>query len=74
MTTIIQVLIAWCAAFLAWAALSFFIALPTHWLWNWLMPSIFGLPQIGVAQAFGLLLLSGFLVGHKTIEVSMTHS
>ena len=30
-------------------------------LWNWLMPSIFGLPFITIYQAFGLLLLSKIL-------------
>ena len=36
-------------------------------LWNWLMPSIFGLRAITFAQAFGLLLLSKILLGgfHK---------
>ena len=32
-------------------------------LWNWLMPSIFGLPHIGFAQALGLLALSWILFG-----------
>jgi hypothetical protein len=32
-------------------------------LWNWLMPSLFNLPQIGLAQTFGLLLLSRILFG-----------
>lgn len=27
-------------------------------LWNWLMPAIFGLPQINYYQALGLLILS----------------
>jgi hypothetical protein len=35
--------------------------LPTMWLWNWLMPYIFGLPTINVWQSFGLLLLTGLL-------------
>lgn len=30
----------------------------TMWLWNWLMPTIFKLPEIGFWQAIGLLLLS----------------
>lgn len=37
------------------------LAFPVMWLWNWLMPTIFGLMEIGVNQALGLLLLSGFL-------------
>jgi hypothetical protein len=30
----------------------------TMWLWNWLMPTIFKLPEIGFWQAIGLLLLA----------------
>src|SRR5512141_2930694 len=33
------------------------------WLWNWLLPSLFGLPQIGFWQAVGLLALSRILLG-----------
>lgn len=37
-------------------------------LWNWLMPAIFGLPQITFWQALGLLVLSKIIFsgfGHK---------
>lgn len=34
---------------------------PVMWLWNWLMPGIFGLPEISFWQAWGLLTLCGFL-------------
>jgi hypothetical protein len=37
------------------------MALPTMWLWNWLMPVIFGLIKIGFWQALGLNLLAGIL-------------
>ena len=33
------------------------------WLWNWLMPDIFGLRQITYWQAFGLLLLARLFFG-----------
>ena len=32
-------------------------------LWNWLMPSLFGLSSINFLQAFGLLVLSRLLFG-----------
>jgi hypothetical protein len=32
------------------------------WLWNWLMPAVFGLRAIGFWQAFGLLILSKILL------------
>jgi hypothetical protein len=31
---------------------------PAMWLWNWLMPSIFGLKEISFWQAIGLQLLA----------------
>ncbi len=33
------------------------------YLWNWLMPEIFGLGRIAFWQAFGLILLARLLVG-----------
>jgi hypothetical protein len=30
----------------------------TMWLWNWLMPTIFKLPEIGFWQAIGLIVLA----------------
>lgn len=36
-------------------------SLPVFWLWNWLMPEIFGLKEITWLQALGLSLLSAFL-------------
>ena len=35
--------------------------IPLYYLWNWLMPEIFGLKAITFWQAFGLSLLSGIL-------------
>jgi hypothetical protein len=37
-------------------------ALPTMLLWNWLVPSIFHLREIGFLEALGMLILSGLLV------------
>ena len=37
------------------------LSLPVWLLWNWLMPAIFGLTQIKLTQALGLLLLSNLL-------------
>ena len=37
------------------------MSLPTMWLWNWLMPVIFGLVKINFWQALGLNLLTGIL-------------
>ena len=35
------------------------VAFPVMWLWNWVIPDIFGLPTITFWQAFGLNLLCG---------------
>ena len=35
----------------------------TQALWNWLMPDLFRLPTIGLAQTLGLLMLSRILFG-----------
>jgi hypothetical protein len=36
-------------------------AVPVYYLWNWLMPEIFGLKSINFWQAWGLLFLCSFL-------------
>lgn len=38
------------------------VALPIQLLWNWLMPVIFGLPEITFWQSLGLVLLSNLLL------------
>jgi hypothetical protein len=37
------------------------VAIPVMLLWDWLMPKIFGLPEITLLQALGLMVLSGIL-------------
>lgn len=34
---------------------------PTLWLWNWLMPPLFGLTKITFWQALGINILAGML-------------
>ena len=41
----------------------------TMWLWNALMPDIFGLPVITYWQAFGLEILGHILLG-RTVTIS----
>ena len=41
--------------------LALLMALPLMWLWNGLMPEIFGLTTIGFEQALGLSVLSSIL-------------
>lgn len=54
------------STFLIWIAIalifSFILGLPIMLLWDWLMPTIFGLPEITWVQAVGLSLLSSLLI------------
>jgi len=43
------------------------LALPTMWLWNWLMPTLFNLPSVTFWQALGLNALSTILL--KPIQI-----
>ena len=48
----------------AFAALfALILGIVVQWLWNWLMPDIFGLKQISYWEAFGLLFLARLLFG-----------
>jgi hypothetical protein len=55
------------AAIAVLVGLSLIMALPTMWLWDWLMPHLFGLKEITLFQAWGLLFLCGLLFkSHNT--------
>lgn len=43
------------------AGISLLMSFPIMWLWNWLMPVIFGLVKITFWQSFGINLLCGIL-------------
>lgn len=44
---------------------------PAKWLWNWLMPSIFGLKEITFWQAIGLQILAYIILpGSKSYSKS----
>ena len=58
-TSIISTIIIFLAALVLMALV---FAFPIMWLWNWLMPVIFGLPNITIWQAVGLYFLSGLLI------------
>ncbi len=44
-------------------------AAPLMWLWNALIPAIFGLGKITFWQAFGLELLIGILFNPKSVKI-----
>ncbi len=43
------------------AAMALILGFAVMWLWNWLMPDIFGLTKITFWQAWGLVVLSHIL-------------
>ena len=47
-------------------AVSLLCAVPVMLLWDWLMPTIFGLKEITLFQAWGLSALSGLLFKSNT--------
>lgn len=55
------ILVAAVSAVLFALALSVVLGLPVMLLWNWTLPSLFGVPVIGFWQAVGVNLLCSFL-------------
>lgn len=47
---------------------SILIAFPIKWLWNGVMPDIFGLPEITFWKAYGMYLLFHLLLRGVTIN------
>jgi hypothetical protein len=54
------------AAILMIVLVALILGFPLMWLWNWLMPSIFSLPEITFWQALGLNALSTILFKQNT--------
>lgn len=50
-----------------WAEMALLAGFPTKWLWNWLMPALFGLKTITFWQAWGLLWLSSMLFKSSSV-------
>ena len=44
-------------------AFALVFGLLVKWLWNWIMPAVFGLGQITYWQAFGIVVLAKLLFG-----------
>ena len=60
-TLLFALLLAAAVAFLA----SVLIAYPVKWLWNWLLPEIFGLKEISALQAWGLVFLLNLMIPNR---------
>lgn len=55
---------------LACFVFSVLMAFPTKWLWNWLMPALFGLGKISVWKAWGLSFLCSILFKGNSTDKS----
>jgi|TARA_R110000744_G_scaffold197556_1_gene316824 hypothetical protein len=62
LTTLLSVIIS--------VTLGLLIAFPVMWLWNYVIPDIFGLPTIVFWQAFALYILSNILA--KGVSTTVT--
>lgn len=47
---------------------SLLLAFPTMWLWNWLMPAIFGLKTLTFWESLGMTFLCSMLFGKVNIK------
>ena len=55
------------AAILIAGVLSVIMAFPVKWLWNWLLPEIFGLKEISALQAWGLVFLLSLMIPNRNL-------
>ena len=51
-------------------AFGLLLSLPVMWLWNWLLPDLFGFKTLTWLQAWGLLVLCGFLFKSSSASTS----
>jgi len=55
-------------AFAVYASVSVVLSIPVMLLWNWLVPTIFGLTSITLVQAWGISFLCGLLFNRDACE------
>lgn len=60
------------ASLFAAIIVSFILAFPIKWVWNWIMP-IFELPMISVLQAWGITLLVRLIFPSITSKPNNKH-
>lgn len=57
-----------CGSLVVIIVFSLLIAFPIKWLWNGVMPDVFGLPEITFWKAYGMYLLFHLLLRGITIN------
>ena len=58
------------SALVMYTFVSVVLSIPVLLLWNWLMPTIFGITKITLGRAWGISLLCGLLFGQNSNEKS----
>ena len=65
METLIKVVGIFTIGFVIGIAISFLLAFPVKWTWNYTMPYLFNFREINVLHAWCLVFLAGCIRGHK---------
>lgn len=58
------------SALVMYTFVSVVLSIPVLLLWNWLVPTIFGITKITLGQAWGISLFCGILFGKSSSEKS----
>lgn len=51
-----------------YSVLSLLGAIPTYFLWNWLMPTLFGVAKVTFWQAWGINFLASILLKSSSVK------
>ena len=60
-----KALVAFMVTVLVMLLVSVLLAAPVMWLWDWLMPSLFGLRSVTLIEAWGLTILCNLLFSSR---------
>ena len=60
-----KALVAFMVTVLVMLLVSVLLAAPVMWLWDWLMPKKFGLPELTLLEAWGLTILCNLLFSSR---------
>lgn len=66
METVINCIVGFVLGLVILAIFAVIGAIPLFFLWNWLMPVLFGIVEVTFGQAIGLLFLTGILFKSST--------
>ena len=70
MTALIQILLAGILAFAVSVGLTAILAVPAMFLWNGILPEVFGITSVGYLQMWGLMLLASLLFHQSSVGLN----